>query len=455
MKIKHKMIESIIADQVVETGERKFVNEETINNITLVLEAMPSVVPHENINVLNALTDSGGVLQYNGVNVDSGSEASENQAVLDELSDNNGVLQYKGIDIIAGIETFSGNASDVTVADIDGNFASTVKNLENILKELFIFASDGKLQIATAITGKGVVAGQDDTFTVLAEKIAQISGAGSAIKKITKLNVTAPYTKTIVLENARDLADLCTSVLEYVQATGVVQYQCDFDNSDTSNFTSNDNIVFDGTMKCRTSFAKAMIAGAESPIYESEEIDINSFNEISSLNVNGVSGLTIAATPTAQIVLANGDIDLTGIESLDSITWNSASIGLSIALLVVSVDQGVTWKALNGGSWGNVNISDKDDVELKGMNDALVDALTVAELELLRNGSNTLRFGYYLDQRLVSESAYNDSISISISMPGYNAIPDTSRYSMTYEQATKTISYTFTENGTYTINYVD
>ncbi|MDQ0876753.1 hypothetical protein QFZ77_005412 [Paenibacillus sp. V4I3] len=70
--------------------------------------------------------------------------------------------------------------SDVTLVDTSNNFAST--NVEGAMSELFTNVSNGKTAVASAITGKGVVASGSDTFTQLSTKIGQIStGTGDAV----------------------------------------------------------------------------------------------------------------------------------------------------------------------------------------------------------------------------------------------------------------------------------
>lgn len=60
------------------------------------------------------------------------------------------------------------------------NFTST--NVKAALDELFTNVSNGKIQLASAITDKGVQASGSDTFAILSSKISQIStGAGTAI----------------------------------------------------------------------------------------------------------------------------------------------------------------------------------------------------------------------------------------------------------------------------------
>ena len=63
-------------------------------------------------------------------------------------------------------------ASQVMLEDTANNFKAT--DVEGAMGELFTNASNGKTQVASAITGKGVSASGSDTFATLATKIGQI-----------------------------------------------------------------------------------------------------------------------------------------------------------------------------------------------------------------------------------------------------------------------------------------
>lgn len=71
------------------------------------------------------------------------------------------------------------NASMISITDTEGNFTSD--NVEGALQELFTFASDGKSEIATAITGMGQTASGSDTFSVLAGKVSDISNDADSL----------------------------------------------------------------------------------------------------------------------------------------------------------------------------------------------------------------------------------------------------------------------------------
>lgn len=341
-------------------------------------------------------------------------------------------------------------ASESYVEDIEGKFTSIEKTVENILKELFTYAGNGKEAIATAIAGLGLSASSSNTFAELADMISQ----GGLARQIltTKLNVTAPYIKDIVLTKTTPIRDLCTMVLQYELGPDIVHYQCNFDNTDASNFLLNDKVEFDGTMKLKNIriYPTTNIDGID----ESAEIDLDDFQSMHSI-VYSDTNVEVTGTPRPQLVVATGDIDLTGIETLDFISWVATATGSSKALLLMSFDSGLTWKSHNGVEWIVVDINNTTNIESNGMPKSVVDSLTSEIIEVGRNGSTKLRFAYYMNQESVLNTVNTDSISIGISMPGYNTICDKAKYDIAYNEDTNTITYTFNTSGTYTINYND
>lgn len=67
------------------------------------------------------------------------------------------------------------NAVSSAVGPLSSLLTGTKSNTVAAINELFTNVSDGKNAIASAITGKGVVASGSDPFAVLAQKIGQIS----------------------------------------------------------------------------------------------------------------------------------------------------------------------------------------------------------------------------------------------------------------------------------------
>lgn len=169
-------------------------------------------------------------------------------------------------------------AKEIIIEDKESVFTS--ENVEDALLELFTFANNGKISVANAI---GYPLNSNDTFSKIANKILDIKNTISLIlntkgvnasvndsfdsfsrkinlipevtiagnlKKISKLNITAPYTMTIELDERLKTSDVTSTLIEFVQGEGnVIHYKVEFDNDDKSDFMDNDSIVFDGLMK--------------------------------------------------------------------------------------------------------------------------------------------------------------------------------------------------------------
>jgi len=78
----------------------------------------------------------------------------------------------------SGNNTGDQSAAEVPITDTGGLFTAT--DVEGALAELFTSVSDGKTEIAVAITGKGGTASGNDTFTELSTAITGIPTGSSA-----------------------------------------------------------------------------------------------------------------------------------------------------------------------------------------------------------------------------------------------------------------------------------
>ncbi|MGG1613524.1 tail fiber protein [Paenibacillus phoenicis] len=85
---------------------------------------------------------------------------------------------------------------DNAVGNLSNLLTSAKGNAVAAINELFTSASNGKSQIAAAITGKGVPASGSDTFVQLAEKIGQILAKQRGTSTINFGENTSPITST-------------------------------------------------------------------------------------------------------------------------------------------------------------------------------------------------------------------------------------------------------------------
>lgn len=122
------------------------------------------------------IQDSAGNVYYPHTDADIvkygdstvGASLSDMKQEQDKFTeDTNGKLLYNGNKV--GATT----ASELAVADTSALFTSNPKNVENVLKEVFTNASNGKSSLVSFITGKGGTANANMTW---AQLIAAMSG---------------------------------------------------------------------------------------------------------------------------------------------------------------------------------------------------------------------------------------------------------------------------------------
>lgn len=378
------------------------------------------------------------------------------------------------------------NASETPITDSAGNFTAT--NVEDALAELFQYANSLKNGVASAIgnplsssdtsqqlidkinglkvlfannlTQKGVIAYSYNTLQSLIEKVMFIPNVSieGTTKQITKLNITAPYIYQIELTEPLSIEDVACTVLEYVGAdSGVVHYQASYNNGESTSFDYNDRYVeFDGVMKLKEDYSYQMVEVEQledGNVYECE-IDLDEFVDMKEFSIDE-NNLTFKAIPQPQVIKANGDIVIAGVDSLDQINLAQNLMGSGIANIAISFDSGLNYYAWKNGEWIKINVEDVEDFKNNGMTDIEVNALTNTELSQLRGDSNFIRFAYYLEKTDWNDVAENDLLEMIVTMIGYNVVADTSKYSYSYDANSKTLTFEFTNSGTYTFTYVD
>ena len=371
-------------------------------------------------------------------NSTTGMSATNVQSAVDMLFS----YAYNGKSAIA---TVIGSPS--TINETFAQLSSDIQSNKNIL--------------ANTLTDRGIETATSETLSAMIAKVAQVSSSSNISKTI--LNVTAPYTKVFTFTNPINIINLCESVIMYVQGeTGVNQYTCDFNNGDSTNFNVGDNVSFDGTM----SLGKKVLTGScisngvlgtgvEWLSFNIDKTIFNTLDELIYIDSDTTPTFRVNGTNHPSITLANGDINLTGINKITGITWNTTTTNLGVSLLVMSFDSGVTWYGYNGTVWNIVNVNDLSDVKAKGMNKTIVSALTSVELEAMRNNGVTLRFGYYLENGNYIDVANNDSINVIVEMIGENIIAPSSNYTVVLASDGSTLTYNFSVSGSYTLNIVD
>ncbi|NHL37870.1 phage tail protein [Clostridium botulinum] len=131
-------------------------------------------------------------------------------------------------DITKQIDNIDLSADKVTLNS--SNIKS--KNVKGALEELFTSASNGKNKIVTAITGKGIVANNTDSFDTLSNKIKQIPTYAPAnllieVKRSDSITTSnGVYTiDKIALDNYGKIYCICTKDLIKIDEDGYVYWK--------------------------------------------------------------------------------------------------------------------------------------------------------------------------------------------------------------------------------------
>ncbi|WP_169712530.1 LamG domain-containing protein [Parageobacillus galactosidasius] len=144
------------------------------------------------------------------------------------------------------------------------------------------------------------------------------------------------------------------------------------------------------------------------------------------------ASVNLTAVPKGQLIFQEGDIDVSaGVESL---SVNATVQNLSTLKIIASVDGGVTWKTFNGATWQTIT-PDAASVKANGMTPDVVNGLTKEQINDLLQGSNTLRFAYYLEQDQLNDVVNVDDISITAS-PVATETPTLDSIKIVYDELT-------------------
>lgn len=352
---------------------------------------------------------------------------------------------------------YSNNAKNVIRVAIGTEYLTSDNTFEDISN--YILAK--KQDIVNALINKGI------SSATVSEDIGNYANKINAIVqnskiKNTKLNKVAGDNYQVILSNPTDIVNIATSVLEYLPGvTGIVQYECGFNNADSSQFNEVDNIIYDGTMHQKLNIVEedmSLIESLEQGEIYSCAIDKSIFHTIGDFDtIQNDSNYTIKITGTyfPMLVAANGDINLNGINNLNDIIWTSICEASSKLLLIYSIDSGVSWHSYDivNGLVTDVNINDNNDIEAKGMSINIVNNLTLEDLSKIRNNSSKIRFGYYFNVMDIADTVQNDEIQLTVDMIGSNIF--SKDVDIELGEDNQTLTYTFNKNGTYTVVYCD
>jgi len=354
------------------------------------------------------------------------------------------------------------------INNIVGSEALLTKSqtLKGAINEVFQSGSNVKANVVTAVTSKGQPVTTQNTWSEIVAAIRNIevgTSTGSAnVKEVTKLNVIAsestPYTHIVALDNPIVNNDIVYGVREFVGGSELTNLISTFDNADSDDFKPNQSILFDGSIKLADKIViedmvdEGVLDTGNLYTFTVNKTSYNIIKNVEAVDEN-IPQIKITTLYNEAVLESNGDIDLTNVETWNSIIFNTITTNGGKCLLAVSVDGGVTYKAYNIGlgAWQVVDITNFNDFAKKGMSKTITDSLTSTELELLRNGSKKVRFAYYLsvvDEKSIAESS---DISINVAMSGYYVLANKNDYDVLIGEDNQSIEFKFYKSGTYTM----
>lgn len=351
------------------------------------------------------------------------------------------------------------NSSKVKLKLLVGNAVGTdySKQADELIANDII---DKKSKIVESLQNKGIGANKFDDLGTYADKINSI--VQNPKLKNTKLNIQAPFKKEIELLQPIKLQNICTSVLEFeVGKDNVVQYECNFDNGDSVNFNLKNSVIFnDGKMKQENKEKSYDYDKGNDTDKGKEylvEVNFDDFYKVSTIEENedeeeGINQLIFKGTDNPILITAKDDINISGVERLNKITWTAQTQNSSKLLLLISTDSGITWKGIKDDKVETIDIQKLDDIRNKGLSIEKVNSLNISDLAKLRDDNPKIRFGYYFDKTDDKDDVYNDKIQLSVDMRGADKF--TNNCTIDLSEDGRTITYTFTKDGTYTINTV-
>jgi hypothetical protein len=379
------------------------------------------------------------------------------------------------------------SAADIAVADTAEHFTNT--NVETVLAELKQFANSGKNSIAGVI---GSPAASSDTFAQLTERIQTAKNAlatlinraeGTAIvnsgnatqalsvlteklpdvrafKQSVKLGKKAGSTHIITLSKAITEDKLCVTPYVLIYDTTTTEFFSSFNNGDSSNFIFNTSHVefSGGVMQLKTS---TNTATDNAPINNVQSYTFN-LADVSDFRITTManSQVTFETIPTGQVIRAVGDIDVSDVSFISYLLINKTETGNGKMRLAISVDGGSIYKAWNGSAWIEVyNVSNPgaSTFGTNGMTETVAENLAVSEFEQLLGTSTDLRFAYYLERPTFADNVNISSIQLNGSLNGVfmPAVGSVAFVQYEFLSGTNQLRFTFSENDTYKINWID
>jgi alpha-tubulin suppressor-like RCC1 family protein len=157
--------------------------------------------------------------------------------------------------------------------------------------------------------------------------------------------------------------------------------------------------------------------------------------------------------PDPILVLPTGNIDISSITNIDSFSLTANTSGSADLKIIVSIDEGVTYKTFNGSIWETVDHTDLSLVKANGMTISEFNALTSTQIMDLVGAPDKIRFGYYMEITDPGETCETDELSLQVDMNGeWEKAQHMVDYNYAYLNST-TLQIELFSNGDFKINY--
>ena len=281
-------------------------------------------------------------------------------------------------------------------AEIESGRKLNLKQLDDVVMNSKV---DNLVLAYSALTDKFVAV---DVNTIVT---GAMSGT-SSLKQFGFTNITGSVTNPVTVEipiNTTDFKFNRVNVLKFMPSVdNVIKVESSFSILDKNNFISSDYVTFNETMELQDSYAyspKAVSAVALGGSVATYEVDLTHFKTVFNLLNDADStsladnSITLQAVPNDILIVQKNNIDLSTVKHIDYFKLNGTGDKLRI---VVSADEGTTWKTYNVDHWETIDLT-LDSVKTNGISLDVFNTVinSTAWNELL---NNSVRFAYYLAQ---------------------------------------------------------
>lgn len=138
--------------------------------------------------------------------------------------------------------------------------------------------------------------------------------------------------------------------------------------------------------------------------------------------------IKVTATPKPKLVIPVSDIDIKGVSQGFILSANQTGNGT--IRVVISTDQGATWKYYRNSSLQTISISDLASIKLNGMTVSELNSITPQQWGTI-SPSGKVRIAYYLEQRYTSDVVQIENLKSNENV--YLTTPKISNINVVYD----------------------